>query len=328
MQRKTVGVGLLVAALLTVLGLGLVAGPGAAGSPSRAASPTPPRDGACATTRSSEAAGNVLIVVDCRERHTVEVVHSWQAEPPGPGWPGPEAASRTCAERARAYVGVPPADDPDALGDAWTTPLRYRAELAVGPGNRAYRQWSWRVCLVRPALPAPGANGYRGSVRDLDSGATRPVELRPCYAAWTTPLIAVECGAPHRGEVLAMRMVSGDPGSGSGSGDPGSGGYGSFGDPGSGDPANPGDREQCTSAAIAQTGAEDPTYGGELTVSVREEIGTTFLGPVGTADGPTGARTEVSQARWLLCTIELTAPAGPALVGTVAGLGAGPLPLR
>jgi hypothetical protein len=184
-------------------------------------------------------------------------------------------------------------------------PVRYHSAVAAGPGVRTYREWSWRVCLVTPMGPSPWT-GYRGSVRMLDVAGPRPSELRACFSSNSSSLGVIPCSERHRGEIVAMQPVAKHV-------------------------ALPADSElatsrltSCREASRAFTGADDPTYGGQLNVVILPDNKIQLSGPL-SAD--TGAYYTSSDDAWLLCTLIKPTPSGPQLVGSVAGWGNRPLPL-
>ena len=296
MERRAAGIVALAVAVLTIVIMSAVVAPPRGGVAIRSIVPVPPAVGSCGDLRGSE-----LIILDCDDPHTVEVTYTWTADAPAAGRP----TFGLCADKVRAYVGSPPAQDVGAheLG-RWSLPLRYRQVIATGPNGNNIQDWSWQACLAAPMGPAPSL-GYRGQVRAMP--ATGPVSsaLRVCYTDPGAALAVVPCTAAHFGEVIATQPV---PAAQSAS---------------TADAAMTATTTvtSCAAAARSVTGAADPTFHHQLRVTVLSDRLSQI--PFG-AD--IGLYYTAQGLNWLVCSLESTSDRR--LLDSVAGFDSGPLPFE
>jgi hypothetical protein len=293
-NRKAAAFVTFAAVLLTLATMSTVVAPPRGGVAIRAATPDPPAVGSCGDLNGSE-----FVVADCSETHTVEVAYAWSA---GDTAAGPRPTFAVCADKVRAYVGSAPAQDTVAHpAGRWSLPLRYRHIVATGPDGNNVRDWSWQVCLVVPMGPAPWT-GYRGQVHDLPTTGPAAAALRVCYTNPGSVNTVVPCTSPHHGEILAtqplfknLRVVVGS----SGSNQPTS----------------------CIKTARATTGADDPTFHGQLRVAVLSDGNGQVSHPFSADIGVYYTSTGLS---WLVCVVETIGDRR--LLGSVAGVGDAGLP--
>lgn len=292
MERRAAGIVALMLAVLAIAIMSAVVGPPLGGVATRSVVPAPPAVGACGNLRGPE-----LVIVDCDDRHFVEVAYTWTPTAAA----GERPTFQLCREKVRSYVGSPPAQDADAHAvGRWSFPLRYRQIVVTGPKGTTVRDWSWQACLVAPLGPAP-SQGYQGRLQAVPSTGPVTSALRVCYSDPGTARVIVPCTSPHLGEVIATQPLSAAQ-------DGSSMAVGAT-------------MTTCATAARSATGAADPTFGGQLRVTVLSDEATAApfgadIGVYYTAEGST----------WLVCSLESTGDRN--LLGSLAGIGNGPLPFE
>ena len=296
-ERKAAGIVTLTVVVLIILVMSALVGPPRSGVATRSTVPVPPTIGSCGDLRGWE-----LVILDCAQTHTVEVTYTWTADSPAAG---PQPTFGLCADKVRDYVGSPPAQDADAHEPGhWSLPLRYRQVVATGPNGNNLQDWSWQACLVAPIGPAP-SSGYQGQVRALPPTGPASPALRSCYADPGTAVTVVPCTSPHIGEVIATQLLPA-PQSASESDSPGT---------------DAGSVTSCATTARSVTGADDPTYHGQLRITVLSDQVTKLpfgadIGVYYTAEG----------SNWLICSLESIN--GRRLLNSVEGIGNDALPFE
>jgi len=295
-ERRVAGIVALAVAVLTLVIMSAVVAPPRGGVATRATVPVPPAVGSCGDLRGSE-----LVILDCDDPHTVEVTYTWTADAAAEGRP----TFGLCADKVRTYVGSPPGQDASAHEPGrWSLPLRYRQVVATGPNGNNIQGWSWQACLVAPIGAAP-SSGYQGQVRAMPSSGPASSALRACYTDPGAALAVVPCTSPHLGEVIATQPL---PAAQSASRVDVSMTVTT--------PAS-----SCATTARSVTGGADPTFRGQLRVTVLSDQ---------LAKIPFGADIGVYYTaqglNWLVCSLESTSDRR--LVDSVAGVDSGPLPFE
>lgn len=308
---RRVGLVLILATVLLTSVLAQLTRRTAEGRPERAPRPAPPPVGACVSP------GPPVTLLDCRDDHLAEVAASW----PSRVEPDVEHGYGSCLSAAARYVGTAT----EEVTAGWAAPTFLQTvRIVTGPGAGALPGFSWAACLIIPVVPGGGGNGYSGTVADLTRGAV-PVALRRCFAVIGEPgpdpgpasltsqfTSGVSCRADHRGEVLGIRRVR-IPGPTGGPAAPTPGDSQQI-------DTDPGRAAECSELARTVLGVSDPSFGRRLVLRIRLEAVGFF-----TSVAPDKAIvTAVDYAA--SCTVE--APPGRVLFGSLAGIGAGPLPLR
>jgi hypothetical protein len=293
-DRKAAGIAVLAVVLLVISAMSsLVAAPHR-GVAIRAGASDPPAVGSC-----GELSGSELTVVDCSRPHSVEVVFVWSAGDPA----GPPPTFADCADKVRDYVGSFPAQDAQAHPTGrWSLPLRYRHVLAAGPDGLNLDGWSWQACLVAPMGPAPWT-GYQGQVRNLPTSGPASSALRVCYADPGSVNSVIPCTAPHSGEMLATQpfpertpavatsLAAEQP------------------------------QASCEATARLITGADDPTFQGQIRVAVYSD-GPAQHNQLFSAD--IGVYYTSAGVNWSVCVVESVS--GRKLTDSLAGIGSAALP--
>lgn len=194
-----------------VLGLvlsGLVAGsavfgPDLVGSALRQSPPVPPAVGTCVDQREFS-----WIQVSCAQPHHGEIVAAVGADDVATG-----SAVDLCGSTVRTYVGVDPgamdwagvpASGEWAPPEVWVEPTTFD-----GPDGRASPGWSWQACVATPVVFFPADGRYPGSLSGINQVpvADRPSALRRCHELPQAPETRIPCDQPHRGEMVAVRLV-------------------------------------------------------------------------------------------------------------------------
>lgn len=208
-MRAAVGSWVLIlvfSALVVGAGLG---GPPVTGAAARQAPPPPPPVGSCVVgTRAPE-------VVPCDTDHDGEIVLTWTGDAP-----------TTALDRTRFPAADYPDDDPQL--HCWqaatdyidlTLPLEYSAGLRWYPSSLSWQtsvghgpvtsfvdDWSWSACIVRSYGMDGRAMTSTMSVRDLGqdpTGGDLPDDWRTCVRDAEQSFDWLPCTEPHRIELVA-----------------------------------------------------------------------------------------------------------------------------
>lgn len=288
----------LILVLVGVLVSSSLLGPGEPGEALRRPPPTPPAVGTCVSDL------NYLppTLVPCTEDHLGEVVLAWTGRVPPPGTPleqdaDPAEPLSYCGPSGRQYLG---------LGAVLSDRVEWKVEVAVtasiltrGPGEEYLPGWSWTACVLLPVDPEYGGTPpFTGSLQNFltDPAHPRPQIWQRCFDAVADE---TDCSAGHRSEYVALAAV------------------------------------RLSSAelqvlASGNSSVTDPVVESECAVLVNRYLDrpddatdarlrpvVTYLGPDRLAAEPTGVRFD--------CAVEIVGDED--LVGSVAGVGDGPLPL-
>ena len=196
MHRRTLGVLVLLAALVAVLAAGAVTGRTVTGRPERIALVSPPPVGSCL-----QLVGAAWSVSDCARSHTAEVARTWPAV-----HIGTTNLYDSCVMAAQTYLGASSVLLP---GSAWMAPpVMHTQMLLAGPTPAVVDAWSGRACAIRPIV-AGLPEGFRGRLAGAAQSGATPVDLRTCYDRPDVDagLVDVSCSAPHVGQILAVQML-------------------------------------------------------------------------------------------------------------------------
>lgn len=199
MVRAAVGCWVLVLVLSGLLVSSGLAGPPVPGAAVRQPPPAPPPVGTCvADLRSGQ-------LVDCAQEHFGEVVLAWTGDAPegtGGANPDPDDPEAGCRQAAEAWIGVAePVEFSDGI-EWFRSTLSLQTRIATGPVRPVIPGWSWSACVVLPMDNAGTPIPWRGSLRDAGLDPFRPVpdHWRSCiqgddpWQAW------MPCTEPHGAE--------------------------------------------------------------------------------------------------------------------------------
>lgn len=209
MMRAAVGSWVLILVLSALLVSSGLAGPGVPGAAVRQPPPTPPPIGSCvADLRSGQ-------VVDCSQEHFGEVILSWTGTRlTGADEPLPDGAVASddhdaCWRAVEDWIGLAePVEYSDGIRWFRST-LSLETQVATGPVRRVIEDWSWSACVVRPADTSGTAIPWRGSVRGAGLDPFRPMAdaWRTCQRGdelW----VWVPCTQPHTAEPVGGAEIS------------------------------------------------------------------------------------------------------------------------
>ncbi len=231
MDRRPVGVAVVVLALAVVMVVPMLSGRRSIGTAVPIALPSPPAVGDC-VIRLADVTADVVSVPpllsvsalrfgSCRGFVAAEVVAFW-----------PDRAELDAAPRSRRggpchlplneYAGLTPPQGPGGMSAggpaelvSWRPTLSYRAFLIVPSAleQRAGRDWS--ACVVGPA----NGGWYRGSLHASDRDGPLPAGFGSCWVPDESGRLAGprDCGRSHTAELLAVGW-NGDRGLTSGGG--------------------------------------------------------------------------------------------------------------
>lgn len=277
-----------------------VFGPDLAGTALRQAAPAPPPVGTCVDQGDLN-----WTVVSCAAPHHGEVVAAV-----GAGVDGDEFAAGRCGLAVSEWIGTEfVADERGAVPEngEWTPPGVW-VEPATFDGPEGLRSpgWSWTACVATPVIFYPADGRYPGTLRGINgrTAADRPPALRRCHEQPRTPTSQTACDGPHRGELVAVRLVVQEN------------------DPASGIPPGPLDTSEdltrCLDLVTDYLGAPLEAHAGTL----RAEIAQVRYG--------SGAVVQAGSVRSyqrfrLSCLVEVVGDR--LLTDSIAGIGTGPLPL-
>ncbi len=216
MDRRAVGVTLVVLALAAVMILPALSGARSIGTAVPVVLPTPPSVGDCVTSLADDIQdGSVppqlsvsaVRFGSCRGAVAAEVVAFWadqreRAQTPRFGRAGP------CFEPLAQYTGlrVPgmptgPSAASDAEPVSWRPTIAFRAFLVTPSGleRRAGRDWS--VCVVGPGT----GQSYRGSLRGAYLNETLPPAFGSCWTLDESGLLTGpgDCLRAHTAQLVA-----------------------------------------------------------------------------------------------------------------------------
>ncbi len=280
---------LLLAALASVA-VPRILQPGLAGVPAAAPLPPPPAVGTCMAV-----AERTRTIVPCSHPHHLEITATWPADDPT----SPVRGDRdTCAKAGDEYTGVNA--DPNAALWSPATIRPDTARIRAPRGERA-GQRGWVACTIQPWT----YEHYVGSIRATGPGRSRPAAYGSC-AIWGAP---ATCTKAHDAELLGVTtgFIPDAPGT---------------------DvlrkPAVPDSliaelTGYCGDLARQLTGAADPTYAGQLEISLLPDAWR------GTNDVFEGSTSTDYPGIYYFGSCLLHAPEG-LLVGSVVGLGDAPVP--
>jgi hypothetical protein len=303
-KRKAAGGTILLVAILVSVVLGRVSSGGVRGQAAPESGPKPPPAGLCIVE-----SGDLLEPVSCETLHHAQIVQVWSAwdqevinksssELKGECWlAGSKYLDTVGLSRISPYADLPP-------GPNWSpVPLIIDTDVLVGPRHSGNADWV--ACVLRPRSavtptvkdPLAPVGKFSGQIQDLVPMATRPLNLRSCYADRSFLPATVPCRSWHRGEVLGARLIRGTS------------------------DLPPQDlgveselRNGCEAIASVLLNVTDPTVGGQLVVLVASE-------PFPNENGE--ARSAANE-RYVRCLIER--PAGM-LTDSLIGIGDAALPL-
>lgn len=184
MERRFIGVVVLVTALLLTVAVPRLMHPplGAAGSPLPL--PTAPTVGSCL---------DGTTVVPCHRPHDAEVTAAWDPDAPGLTR---AVTSSVCRARGFDYVGV------TVLGKerVWVPQMDAISSVVEAPPWQRVGTRGWSICTIAPS----SGREYVGSVRSLDrSPWERPPSFGLCADATDT---IVDCRLPHTTEFLSEQI--------------------------------------------------------------------------------------------------------------------------
>lgn len=313
MGQRAIGGGVVILVLIGVLIGSVLLGPDEPGSAVRAAPPQPPAIGTCIDGFLDP------VPVPCDQPHTGEISLSWTGDalPDASAlddiaeslpYPVEDAAGDPqllCWMASVAYLGTAPAADAAPSGFAWTRPgPGASSDLIQGPANSRVPDWSWSACLFSPSTPgSDSSREYSISARGVlaDESLPRDPGWRQCANGPDLWAGLTSCLSPHRFEIVASgnRTVPELPA------------------PVQvwADHDDPAAVDECTGLADAYLGVPVDSHAGDLRVSV-------LLADAVPVNDEQGARTT---SLTLLCVLGVDADR--TLTGSIADLGAAPLPL-
>lgn len=182
------------------------------GAAVRQAPPTPPPVGTCTLGLRAPQ------LVPCDGDHDGEIVLAWTGDSPttplDPTREVPEGAENDpqlhCQQAAEDYVGVagPVEFSPDIQW--YPTSVQWQTALSHGPARQFVADWSWSACLIR----SYGSDGYplmlTQSVRDAGrtSAAQLPDSWRLCIRTSGYWFESLPCTTPHRAELIASAEIA------------------------------------------------------------------------------------------------------------------------
>lgn len=303
MERRPLGLGVVLVVLLAALAMPLFLGRRIAGSPVALAIPAEPHVGDCLldlapVPPSSGDVDRPPAVVSCASQHRGEVVTMTPTTVAHSAMNGGRAVQvpnvAACAETAYLYMGLHPLDGSGrrsgSLGPWWPG---FSAEFAmVRPSPVQVRLGqSWTACV----LTSPHGL-ISGAAAQLYAGSPRPSPIALCSASSEIALyVSTPCEQAHAAEILGWRVT-----------DQSSNTQASFG-------------QSCTELAQRMTGMSDPTADGALGLAV------VIIGS-GDAKAHEGWGPGHSGPYRAACTISTAA--SRQLTGSLAGLGDAPLPWK
>lgn len=225
MDRRLLGVVMLVAAVIAVMAIPSLTGRRISGSAVAAALAGPPQVGQClapyrpASWAAPSPTGSSLPQVPadtvrfgpCFGVIGGEIVAVWpSANDPGFGAQAPRR--NPCYPSTAAFAGLQTSGrSTDFPGAPAGGPVRWRPTigfdaLQVIPGDRERRGGQdWLACLAVPA----GHAGYVGTLRNAFTSGTMPLQFGSCWAGADLDQLpdAVRCDEPHPAELLARGRV-------------------------------------------------------------------------------------------------------------------------
>ncbi len=314
LTRRAGGLVALVAALLLTLIAPLMLAPDVPGNGSAAALPEPPAIGACVLL---EPAGARVRTVPCDQLHDGEVAWAASSRSAYQSLAGSyesqwacaadpaAAADSSCRNWADGYVGTGIAERTNKIGNWQLIPPYWVASIVRGPAADFPERLGWFACVVRPSRNELYLDTVRGDGEELRT--RRPGAYATCLAPGELAmrsLLFSSCGQPHSIEFMATLVVTQAM-------------------------ANAGRvdaeltieqlRRQCADAVSRMTGNPDPTYGGQLTITMEtiSQRGLQVVAP--DPDAATGQLTLPD------CLVEVTGDL--VLTDSVIGLGESALPL-
>jgi len=256
MDRRPVGVALVVLALTACMVLPALSGLRSTGTAVPIALPAPLAVGDCLAWVSSSAAdtsqnppllsADEVLAGSCRGSVAGEVVAFWSTQEELATAPRSRRAG-ACSAPMAEYAGLYPAGTAartSAAADdmvSWRPVLFYRAYLVTPTDleRRAGREWS--ACVIAPGGGLP----YRGRLADSYRAGTVPVAFGSCWTPDPSGLLIgpADCAQPHSAQLLATGWT------------------GERSLPPTADVA-----ESCAGIAATLMDTDDPTHGGQLTL--------------------------------------------------------------
>ncbi|HOZ59267.1 MAG TPA: hypothetical protein PKY70_13880 [Nakamurella multipartita] len=300
MDRRLVGVAVVVAAFTAVMVIPVLSGLRLPGTAEPVALPAPPAVGDCvaalaagATTAGQEQPVPMEQVQlgSCRGAIAGEVVAFWPDEQALAQAPRSRRAG-PCYPPLAQYASLTLDATSHGAAEPWLVePVSWRPTLAfqaylITPTDLERRAGrTWAACVVGPA----GGQSYRGSLAGAFGIGALPTGFGSCWTTEATGLLAGpgECARPHTAQLLATGWTGPD-----------------------GSAAGADIASSCRRVAARVMQTADPARGGQLTF-VADRLGR--IAPGWGANPST-----------LGCFV--TAAPGQALVGLVTGVGDGPLP--
>jgi len=300
MDRRPLGLGVLLVVLLAALVAPIFIGHRIGGTAIAVAIPAPPLVGDCLhdvrrDPGSTGVAAGSPMVVPCELPHRGEIitqtanVATAATNRPGGGQVSSLAA---CAKTAYWYLGVHPLDregQRSVLLGAWWPAFAADFRLLRPSPLQLRVSHSWSACVMT------SPHGLvSGSAARLYGGAPRKSPIALCTATAEVVLhVSVSCNRPHATEIVGWRVAEQSS-------------------------ANQESVDQsCTELAARLTGRADPSAGGALRVAVVVIRSTDRLVHEGWGPGHSGPFRAA-------CTIGATGPR--LLTGSLSGIGDAPLP--
>ena len=302
-----IGVLLLVLAATGAVIVRGVLAPGTAGTPASAPLPLPPAVGSCVDLDAG------VEVVSCDAPHTAEVIMSWPAgRAPGSAVHAEQQPRMTfsvskqlpyaesdqvCQQWADSYTGWSDylAEHAD---DLWIPPRpMVVGRLVDAPADQGLPDKHWTACVAET-----GQHLFSGSVAEsaLYLGGHRPDAVSVCLTSTTLRVEFSSCSVAHTTELIGTIALTNEM---------------MFRRTVLIDRTAEEVQQRCVDLARTVTGADDPTYGGQLDI-VTESVWQQRESPV-----------TIAAPGWFIPDCLLRVAGTQSLSGSVIGLGDGPLPL-
>jgi len=301
MDRRAVGVALVVVALAVVMVVPALSGLRSSGTAVPIALPAPPVVGDCVAALPAAVADagqapprvpmDLVQLGSCRGAITGEVIAYWPDEQALADAPRSRRAG-PCYPPLAQYAGLTlDATSLDAVQPwlvepvSWRPTLAYQAFLITPTDLERRAGRSWTACVIAPA----GGQEYRGSLAGSFGSGALPVGFGSCWTPDASGQLVGpgECARPHTAQLLATGWT---------------GPYGSS--------ADADIVSSCRWVAARVMETADPAYGGQLTF-VADRMGRIATGWTGNPST-------------LGCFV--TAADQRQLVGLITGIGQGPIP--
>lgn len=207
MMRAAVGSWVLILVLSGLVVSSGLAGPAVPGAAVRQPPPPPPPIGSClADTWTGQ-------IVECSQEHFGEVILAWTGDRPTEQLPDGAVAAddqERCWQATAEWIGeAEPVGYSEGI-DWFRSTVALDTRIATGPVRPLIDGWTWSACVVMPMDPSSGqALPWQGSVRGagLDPFRPMPDAWRTCIQAGETWQAWVPCTQPHTFEPVAWAAV-------------------------------------------------------------------------------------------------------------------------